>query len=84
MAHHLDPDRWTLLHGRADDTLEIAALLGVKFKQDARGQFAHSNLITVLNPDGEIIHQQAGLNQDIQETVKRIERAGSAAPPVLP
>ena len=36
------------------------------------GQFAHSNLITILNSEGEIIHQLVGLNQDIQETVKRI------------
>ena len=44
--------------------------MGVRYKQDARGQFAHSNVITVLNADGEIAHQQVGLSQDIQETVR--------------
>lgn len=65
-------DRWTLLLGAPDDTLELAALLGVKFKREASGQFAHSNLITVLNEQGEIIHQLTGLNQDVGQTVKRI------------
>ena len=72
-ARKLPADRWTLLHGTPDDTLELAALLGVKFKREASGQFAHSNLITILNDQGEIIHQLAGLNQDIGETVKQIE-----------
>jgi protein SCO1/2 len=71
----LPADRWTLLRGAPDDTLELAALLGVKFKREASGQFAHSNLITVLNEQGEVIHQLPGLNQDISETVKRISAA---------
>lgn len=70
----LPSGRWTLLRGRPDDTLEFAALLGVKYKREASGQFAHSNLITVLNRQGEIIHQQAGLSQDIRATVNAIER----------
>ena len=75
----LPTDRWALLRAAPDDTLELAALLGVKYKREATGQFAHSNLITVLNANGEIIHQQAGLNRDINETVKAIERAVAAA-----
>ena len=78
-THKLPADRWTLLHGTPDDTLELAALLGVKFKREASGQFAHSNVITVLNGQGEIIHQQIGLNQEIQQTVEAIERAAIAA-----
>lgn len=74
-ANHLPANTWTLLHGAADDTLELAALLGVKYKREATGQFSHSNLITVLNAEGEIIHQVVGLNQDIQEAVKSIVSA---------
>jgi protein SCO1/2 len=78
-AHYLPENRWTLLQGTPEDTLELAALLGVKFKREASGQFAHSNLITVLNSEGEIIHQLVGLNQDIQETVKRVVGAAQDA-----
>jgi protein SCO1/2 len=73
----LPRDRWTLLHGRPDDVLELAALLGVKYKQDARGQFSHSNIITVLNAEGEVVHQQIGLNQSIDETVSAVQRLAS-------
>ena len=72
---------WTLLRGGADDVRELAALLGVNFQQDARGQFAHSNLITVLNAEGEIVHQLSGLNQDVGSTVQAIERALAAKDP---
>ena len=68
----LGNDHWTLLTGRADDVRELAVLLGVNYRQDARGQFAHSNLITVLNSAGEIAHQQAGLNHAPEETVAAI------------
>ncbi len=70
----LDPSRWTLLRGQADDVLELAALLNVKFKKDARGQFAHSNVITLVNGKGEIVLQQIGLGQSGQELVKAIEQ----------
>ncbi len=72
---HLETNRWNLLRGNADDTLEFAALLGVKYKRDINGQFSHSNIITVLNSQGEIIRQQIGLNQDIDAITKAIENA---------
>jgi len=73
-AHALSANRWTLLHGEPDDVLELAVLLGVKFKETANGQFAHSNVITILNAQGEIVHQQTGLNQDIQESVRLLQQ----------
>ena len=72
--HDLAASRWTLLHGDADAVLDLAALLGVRFKKDANGQFSHSNVITLLNADGEIAFQQAGLNSDAQEMVRHIEK----------
>jgi protein SCO1 len=70
LTHVLPADNWTLLQGEPDDVLELAALLGLQFKADANGQFAHSNVITILNAQGEIVHQEIGLNQDIKETVR--------------
>jgi protein SCO1/2 len=63
---------WTLLHGDTAGVQDLAMLLGVKYKQDARGQFSHSNLITVLNPEGEIAHQRAGLMGDVSEAAKAV------------
>jgi protein SCO1/2 len=68
------PDTWTLLHGASDDVSELAALLGIQYKQSADGQFAHSNVITLLDANGEINFQQTGLDSDPQETIRRIEQ----------
>ena len=65
-------DDWVLLHGQSDDVRELAMVLGVKFAKDSRGQFAHSNLITVLNPEGEIAFQRAGLTGDISAAIKAL------------
>ena len=72
------PSNWTLLRGGADDILEFSALLGVKYKKDLRGQFAHSNVITVLDAGGEMVRQIAGLNREASETVKAVEQALAA------
>lgn len=77
--HLLARERWTLLRGEADDTRELAALLGVNYTEDARGQFAHTNLITLLNADGEIGFQHAGLKQDPALLISAIEKAASGA-----
>ncbi len=66
---------WTLLHGNEGDVQELAMLLGVKYKKDARGQFSHSNLITVLNAEGEIVHQRTGLMGDVSESAKAVALA---------
>jgi protein SCO1 len=66
---------WTLLHGDAANVQELAMVLGVKYKEDARGQFSHSNLITVLNEAGEIAYQRNGLLGDVSETAKAVEIA---------
>jgi protein SCO1/2 len=60
---------WTLLHGEDGAVRELAALLGVKYKQEASGMFSHSNIVTVLNPEGEIAYQRIGLNAGLDETV---------------
>lgn len=70
--HKLGP-KWTLLHGSADEILDLAAVLDVKFRKAGIGQFQHSNLITVLNKDGEIACQESGLSLDTAELVRQIE-----------
>lgn len=67
-------DNWTLLNGKPDDVLELAALLGVQYKQNADGQFAHSNAITLLNGQGEIVFQQNGLDSKPEDMVSKIQQ----------
>lgn len=74
VQHQLAAGRWTLLQGSTDDVLELAALLGVKFKKDAQGQFSHSNVITVLNSEGEIALQETGLNLSSERIVQKLHQ----------
>jgi len=69
--NNLDTKRWTLLTGSKDDVMELAALIGFKFKKDEKG-YSHSNLITFINDEGEIVHQQVGLNQDITSAAEKL------------
>jgi len=69
---HLGTNHWTLLTGREDDVRELAAILGVNYQRDARGQYAHSNLITLLSSGGEILTQLKGLNQSTDDLVRLI------------
>lgn len=71
----LDPDRWTLLNGADRDIRELAVLLGVQYRETAPGEWVHSNLITVLDREGEVIHRQLGLGADPAGTLDAIRAA---------
>ena len=51
-------EQWTLLRGNDSDLRELTAVLGFNYERMPNGQFAHSNLITLLDPSGEIVLQQ--------------------------
>ena len=70
----LDDDTWTFLRGEPGDILELANLLGVKYKKLPDGEFSHSNIITLLKPNGEIAHQLIGLGADPSELVEAAKR----------
>jgi protein SCO1/2 len=70
--HGLDARRWVLLRGAPGDIRELAAVLGVKYKKDAAGLFSHSNLITILNREGEIVHQRIGLEGGLSEAARAV------------
>lgn len=71
---HLDEDRWTLLTGTEDDVRALSVLLGVKYRAAADGSVDHSNLITVLDPDGVPVHRLEGLEVDTGSTVRSVRR----------
>ena len=60
-----------------DGVLELAALLNVKFKKGAQGQFLHSNVLTLLNTEGEIVCQDLGLTSDHGEIIRRASELAS-------
>ncbi|MDA0667651.1 MAG: SCO family protein [Planctomycetota bacterium] len=74
----LDPDSWTLLHGDDFAVRTIAAVLGVNYVKDSRGNFSHSNIITVLNRDGSVAYKLEGLNADSTACVQAVLEAVNA------
>lgn len=72
--NNLGEENWTLLNGNDGDILEVAALLGVKYKRISDTDFTHSNMISVLNREGEIVHQRKQLSDDQSEIIRAIER----------
>lgn len=66
-------DDWLLLRGSDEDVRELAAVLGVRYRRVSEGDFSHSNLISVLDPQGVVVHRQIGLGVDVDQTVEAID-----------
>jgi protein SCO1/2 len=76
--------RWKLLRGSASDVRELAAVLGFNYEQIESRQFAHANLVTVLNSEGEIVHQQNDFGSNTESVIDALRRhqiRRSAVPP---
>lgn len=67
--------QWRLLHGDDAAVRELAALLGVKYKQEADGAFSHSNILTILNLQGAITHQRVGLKGGLDEAAAALAQS---------
>ncbi|HTL67832.1 MAG TPA: SCO family protein [Lacunisphaera sp.] len=72
--------QWVLLHGDDESVRELAALVGVKYRKEADGSFSHSNLLTILNAAGEIVHQRVGLQGGLDEAAAALAQVTSPAP----
>lgn len=57
----LDPERWTLARTGADDVRRLAALLGVRYRALADGEFNHTSELVLLDADGRRIASTARL-----------------------
>lgn len=66
-------DPWLFLRGSMDHTRSFAAMLAVNYKMISPMNFTHSNIISVFNRAGELVHQQEGLGVDNEETVNAIK-----------
>lgn len=63
---------WTLLRGDESAVRELAAVFGLQYRRTSETDFAHSNLINVIDAKGEIAHQQKGLGVDPNDTAAAI------------
>lgn len=63
-ARGLDLSRWRLLRGSRAATTELAAILGVKVRDDGNGALAHSSNLYLLDGQGVIRHALVGLGAE--------------------
>jgi protein SCO1/2 len=72
IMNQMDNKQWVFLQGNIDDVREFSNVLSVKYKQISPIDFSHSNIISVFNKDGVLIHQQEGLGLNNDNTVFQI------------
>ena len=71
----LSREHWTLLRGESDSVRDLSALLGFGYSNGDGLQLAHSQLVTVLNRQGEVIQQQERVSADAEKIIDSIVRA---------
>ena len=72
--YNLDQTRWSGLRGSDDAVLELSVALGTRYRQIENNDFAHSNRLTLLSPDGVILHNQEGLGTDPTEMLAALRK----------
>lgn len=63
----MDGPQWTFLTSNEDDTQEFANVLAVKYKKISPIDFSHSNIITIFDPNGDLVTQEEGLEIDVEK-----------------
>ena len=72
IENQMDSEQWVFLQGSDESTREFANILAVKYKEITPLDFSHSNIISVFNQKGVLVHQQEGLGVDNKTTVDKI------------
>ena len=69
----LDNKRWTLLRGDEKDVHLLAMALETEYKKIANNEVSHSNLISILDEQGQIMLQAKGTSDQALTLIKKIQ-----------
>lgn len=72
IENKMNQDPWIFLRSTEENTREFAAVLAVNYKKISPIDFTHSNIISVFNPEGELVFQQEGLGVNNEKTIEKI------------
>lgn len=64
---NLDLPNWHFITGERSSIRHLAMMLGVQYRERSDGMFEHSNLITVLDRNGQIGARIEGLGQPVEQ-----------------
>jgi formylglycine-generating enzyme required for sulfatase activity len=67
----IDTTRWDFLGGTLEGVRDLAVVMSFKFQQ-VEEDFAHSNLIAVLDPSGKVVLRCEEIGADIGPTVEAV------------
>lgn len=68
-------DKWNLLTGNDRLVRKLAMTMNIQYRPMANSdQIAHSNTITVLNEEGEIVYQLKGFQAGIKPILEALEK----------
>jgi protein SCO1/2 len=71
----LSPSKWILLSPASDSKVrELSAALGISYTKIKGGDFAHSNIISLLDKEGKTVSQLVGLGTDAGELIRKLVR----------
>ena len=71
----LDRAGWHWLVGSPLQTRQLATMLGVQYRDAGNGMFAHSNVVSVLDPGGVPVARLEGLGVDLGPAVEALRAA---------
>jgi protein SCO1/2 len=74
VKHGLDMEHWSLLRGSPEAVKKLADMVGFRYYPGSTLQYAHSLLISVLDQNGVIVYQQAGIGRQPDEAVAVLKR----------
>ncbi|WP_281631940.1 SCO family protein [Flavobacterium luteolum] len=74
IENKMNQDPWIFLRSSEENTREFAAVLAVNYKKISPIDFSHSNIISVFNPEGELVFQQEGLGVNNEKTIETINQ----------
>lgn len=71
----MDDPRWLFLQGTEESVREFANVVAVRYDRISPIDFSHSNIISVFDQRGVMVHQQEGLVTDYKETIETVVSA---------
>ena len=76
----LDPARWTLARTEAAGVRRVAAVLGIRYRALADGEFNHSSALVLLDADGRVLARTEKLGSVPDPAFLAAVKAALAAP----
>lgn len=80
---HLDPSTWLLLQPGEQDVRSLAAILGVRYRELADGEFNHTTTLVLLDADGRVLARTENIGAAGDKAFSDAVRAAAGGGPAL-